>query len=974
MKHQRGIRAPVSTGANRMHSLLVLAGGLGIVAPPAGAQPLFDAPFMSFVAGSHPSAVAVADLDADAAPDLVVANRESGDVTVLLNRAGADFAAGTTIRAGEGPAAVVAADLNRDGKLDLVIANERSGTVTVALQTGGSQPATLEFGTTRYAAGHSPHALAVADWDRNGSLDLFVAGASGDSIGLLENNGDGTLRPDSVIITLSEALHSEAKRFRAIAATDMDGNGWVDVVATYGCSGSCLSPSDTLRVAVALGSASGFASPASYSIGGSDAFLPRGPAESIVIADFNGDAAPDLAVVNSSPRAVAVLLNRGVTRVGGARLLSLALAGRFAVGPGPAAIVAADLDATPDGKLDLAVLNSGGSTVSVLRGRGNGTFEPQVEQRSLGESRGLAVGDVDLDGRPDLVVAGGLRDVAVLQRSVAGEFGRVHETRLAARPATVVLGRFDGDAFLDAVTAGAEAGRVRTLAGNGNGAFPRALGSAAAAGVASIALGDVDRDGRTDVVVVGPESDSVLVLRGGANSSLERGEGVALGARSAPMAVAIGDLGRQGVLDLVVATRDSLAVLFGAAANNSGGPLRFRVARRVFVGHTPGTIVLDDLDRNGALDVVMAMTGSDNVCVLLNPDSTMLSGANPAPPLIAVATGVDPRAIAVADLDRDGILDLAVACRGGGGSATVLFGDGTGHFPNRMDLRTGARPGALVAADLDHDGRLDLAVANEGSNTVSVFRAVPSTAPALPRFVRSDFGTGDAPVAIAAGDVNLDGALDLVVANQRSASISVLLGRRVRSPADEIQFNTAAGSEQVRLDWTLSTAAVARVSGIMVERTEDPAGEFVTRTVSPLVPTPAMDFMDTEVTGGREYWYRLLLREHGGMLTIAGPVRVRVPAGAAHTFLAVPFEPPSGAPVRIRIGIEAAGIAARLAIYDVAGRRIWNTTPEWHDPGEHTVLWDRRAGNGARAPHGVYFVRLDAGGVIATRKFVLLHR
>jgi len=144
-----------------------------------------------------------------------------------------------------------------------------------------------------------------------------------------------------------------------------------------------------------------------------------------------------------------------------------------------------------------------------------------------------------------------------------------------------------------------------------------------------------------------------------------------------------------------------------------------------------------------------------------------------------VAVGNQPRAIASADLDGDGNLDLVTA-NAGSDSVTPMSGDGSGGFTGGpgVSVVPGDDPRAIVVADLNGDSRPDIATANRQSNNVSVL--VKNVGAGFSPHPGSPFATGDAPVAIAAGLVNADAARDLVVVNSgtgsaATVSISVLL-------------------------------------------------------------------------------------------------------------------------------------------------------------------------------------------------------
>jgi len=146
-------------------------------------------------------------------------------------------------------------------------------------------------------------------------------------------------------------------------------------------------------------------------------------------------------------------------------------------------VAVADLD--QDGRLDLAVANNGANTVSVLLGHGDGTFAPRVDFATGEMPDGVRVGDLNGDGAPDLVVAnyqvqfGG--SVSVLPGRGDGTFAAETEYPTGWGPTTVALGDLNGDGKLDVVTSNTYGGgsptirwgTVRCCWGRGTGRWPR---------------------------------------------------------------------------------------------------------------------------------------------------------------------------------------------------------------------------------------------------------------------------------------------------------------------------------------------------------------------------------------------------------------------------------------------------------------------------------------------------------------------
>ena len=226
--------------------------------------------------------------------------------------------------------------------------------------------------------------------------------------------------------------------------------------------------------------------------------------------------------------------------------------------------------------------------------------------------------------------------------------------------------------------------------------------------------------------------------------------------------MAIGDLNADGKPDLVLATYSTkVSVLLG---NGDG---TFGDASPYFAGGVPNWVAIGDLNGDGIPDLAVAnawergVTG-DNVAVLLGNGD----GSFGAP--ILHPTGASPTFVAICDVNGDGIQDLVAtipgASIGGGNAVAVLLGLGQGTFAPMTQHATGGSPRALAVGDLNGDGKLDLAVANSGPNTVSV---LPGNGDGTFESQR-DYPAGFTPWSVAIGDLDGDGKPDLAVANYNS--------------------------------------------------------------------------------------------------------------------------------------------------------------------------------------------------------------
>jgi len=257
-----------------------------------------------------------------------------------------------------------------------------------------------------------------------------------------------------------------------------------------------------------------------------------------------------------------------------------------------------------------------------------------------------------------------------------------------------------------------------------------------------------------------------------------------------PFEITSADFNGDSNQDLAVAnvSGDNVSILLGKANGT------FNSSTEYPAGPFPVALVAGDFNHDHLMDLAVANGGNASngkpgtVSVLL----TKKGGGFESP--ITTPCGTGPIAIVAGDFNGDGRLDIGVADYNlsFGNTVAVLLGRGDGTFKNFVTYQTGAAPEGLATADVNGDGILDLVTANEVDDTVSVLLGNGDGT-----FQGNlNYAVGGAPIAVAIADVNRDNKPDLAVANLTGDSVSVLLGN-------------ADGTFQAHVDYPVSEGPVA---------------------------------------------------------------------------------------------------------------------------------------------------------------------
>lgn len=327
-------------------------------------------------------------------------------------------------------------------------------------------------------------------------------------------------------------------------------------------------------------------------------------------------------------------------------------------------------------------------------------------------------------------------------------------------PKSVSTADVNSDGIQDLISASYEDGKVAVFYGKGDGTFNSAVSFAGGDGAYAAYAADLNNDGRQDLVTVSFldwQMNVLLATGAGTFSPL-----VSYSAPG-PLSLTLADLDSDGDID--VATSGGGAGV-GAAVFINKGDGTFNAAVCYIGGNDPCTIIAADINGDGILDLANASASDNTVNVLLGNGN----GTFKAP--FVNDGGDNAKGLAAGDFNSDGYLDL-VSTGWHETSVNVLMGNGDGTFKAKVVYEAGTAPRSVVATDLNGDGYTDLAVTSNTGGTLDIFLNAGD----------GTFGQrtstliyGDDIATLAAADFNGDGVQDIAIAVSEGDQIATLIG------------------------------------------------------------------------------------------------------------------------------------------------------------------------------------------------------
>jgi uncharacterized protein (TIGR03437 family) len=693
-KGNAGFGAPVDLSRQDAIALLnSMCNGLGTILVGQGdllrgpePQPHASAaavPFSLYGAGSGSDAFA--DLDGDGNPDLVQVktNSSGGQITVqILSGAGLTTATyqysvgSTTIND------VVVADFNGDGHPDLAVADDGGGVAAGAIWIllgngdGTFKPA------VKTPAPAGPYHLFAADFNGDGKIDIATSNDQAPTVSVFFGKGDGTLQSP---ISLTGIQYPGS-----LVAADFYGNGRADIAV--------LDIFANTAVVFPANADGTFQAAQSYPAGYGPGFL--------LYADLNNDGIPDLAASYADANSTVFLINNAK---GG-----FTTSPTYLSGAQPGAVGVLPLN----GPIVLLSGDSITGNVLIQFGRGDGTLNaPQLVFAGTNPTA-VATGDLNGDGKDDAVLLEPQANAAyVLLNSGNGKFASPVTVSVPTPNAAALVAMTKGGKPDLVVASGS--GNVAILPNNGKGGLGAPLAFPAGTSTVALAIADFNGDGNADVATAdsGSFTSAVSVLMGNGQGGL--GAAITYLPSQSGSALAAADVNNDGHPDLIVAT----------ASPVGGGAQGYPLALTVLVNKGDGTftalppiytipatsqfngifkIVTGDFNGDEKMDLaVLQQNQVSQIQILLgNGDGTFRMGA-------LLPTEFGANTAVAADINGDGIVDLIIGHCCGDTDDTYLLGKGDGTFQAEVDFAAGASPQGLALADWNGTGKADLAIAGQ---------------------------------------------------------------------------------------------------------------------------------------------------------------------------------------------------------------------------------------------------------------------
>ncbi len=333
----------------------------------------------------------------------------------------------------------------------------------------------------------------------------------------------------------------------------------------------------------------------------------------------------------------------------------------------------------------------------------------------------IAAGDIDNDGKPDLVAACGQnRSLILFKGRGNGQFDVFAGNRLLLPnpPNEIAIGDMDKDGYADLVIASHDSYSILILRGDGKGNFTVSSDSVIMKKgnhphTHGLGIGDFNGDSYLDIVTANNADNDITVMLNNGSGGFAPGSGSPFPVSPSPYPLTVGDVNSDGHLDIVsTSTHESSRVLTLLLGNGRGHFGRSDIPLRTA---SPWFVSIGDINKDRIPDMVITHSERSELTVLIGSESAHFTEVTGSP----FNLGNSAWHVAISDLNRDGNPDVLAAANNG---VRVMLGDGSGQFvaaPNSPFL-TGKGTWHLAVSDINGDGKSDVVTSNLESNNLSV--------------------------------------------------------------------------------------------------------------------------------------------------------------------------------------------------------------------------------------------------------------
>lgn len=627
--------------------------------------------------------IALGDFDGDGDLDLLEANMWSIN-RIRLNNGKGVFLSGIQFGGNQSVSTSLGvADFDRDGDLDVVVGNAQGNPNTVWQNDGSGSGNFLGTSAMNFLGSRNTEAIAVGDINRDGYPDI-VTGNCGEPNAIWINNADTPWTGFSYFGSLSENGKTQD-----VKLADLDQDGDLDlVVANQGEEANSVWKND---------GTGNFGASAAFTFGENKTYH-------LAIADLDGDGDLDVATGNFlQPNRI--WLNDGT----GSLFDSTQLLGAGST----RSIVARDMD--QDGDLDLVTGNYDFEFTRIW----NGSLSPSWGKafltdsgHSLGEGKttSMARGDLNGDGAIDIVSGNnqGQPNRSWINDGKGSFDETPFETFGEGKTSSLLLGDMDGDGDLDLVEGNQGAENLVRL-NDGTGLFSSSVSFGLTSSITmALALGDVDGDGDLDVVEGNSNNLDNRVWLNDGSGTVFTDSGYSIGVGNTE-SLTLGDLNGDGKIDLVIGNLNQAIEVWTNSGITGSGWSGFVNSNQMLGTYAAKAIILGDVNKDGALDLVVGDDGSYGVTIWVNDGTGAGSFLGTAPFVTLPAYGV--RSLDLGDWDADGDLDLLIGRWNQSNAIWENDGTGINQFYGVTPAKSFGDPQAtsdVRFCDLDREGDLDV--------------------------------------------------------------------------------------------------------------------------------------------------------------------------------------------------------------------------------------------------------------------------